>query len=175
MSLVICSECGKEFSDKAAACPNCGCPTQEISIMSNNINSFDDVFNANVALRALNGGAIKISREIVSQKENVLFSSILNISVSPNFGKLNNKFSTSGVMSGVLTITERRLMFVHSAGGIGDRKEIAIKDITSIDSKHSLVNCPIRVQGITDMFVIDCNKQTQQKILNALGDARAKI
>ena len=27
MSLIKCSECGKEFSDKAQACPNCGCPT----------------------------------------------------------------------------------------------------------------------------------------------------
>lgn len=26
MALIICSECGKEISDKAASCPNCGCP-----------------------------------------------------------------------------------------------------------------------------------------------------
>lgn len=26
MSLITCPECGKEISDKAAACPNCGCP-----------------------------------------------------------------------------------------------------------------------------------------------------
>ena len=26
MSMIICKECGKEFSDKANACPNCGCP-----------------------------------------------------------------------------------------------------------------------------------------------------
>lgn len=30
MSLIQCPECGKEFSDKAPACPNCGCPTTEI-------------------------------------------------------------------------------------------------------------------------------------------------
>lgn len=30
MALIICPECGKEFSDKAPACPNCGCPTSEI-------------------------------------------------------------------------------------------------------------------------------------------------
>ena len=28
--LITCTECGKEFSDKAPACPNCGCPTSEI-------------------------------------------------------------------------------------------------------------------------------------------------
>ena len=26
MALIVCPECGKEFSDRAAACPHCGCP-----------------------------------------------------------------------------------------------------------------------------------------------------
>jgi predicted ATP-dependent serine protease len=26
MALIICSECGKEYSDRATACPNCACP-----------------------------------------------------------------------------------------------------------------------------------------------------
>lgn len=30
MALIKCPECGKEFSDKAQACPNCGCPISEI-------------------------------------------------------------------------------------------------------------------------------------------------
>ncbi len=30
MALVVCTECGKEFSDKAKACPNCGCPTESM-------------------------------------------------------------------------------------------------------------------------------------------------
>lgn len=30
MTLIVCVECGKEFSDKAEACPNCGCPTEDI-------------------------------------------------------------------------------------------------------------------------------------------------
>ena len=29
MALIICEECGKEFSSRAVACPNCGCPNQE--------------------------------------------------------------------------------------------------------------------------------------------------
>lgn len=32
MALITCSECGKEFSSKASACPNCGCPTSEMNI-----------------------------------------------------------------------------------------------------------------------------------------------
>lgn len=30
MALIICTECGKEFSDKAPTCPQCGCPTSEV-------------------------------------------------------------------------------------------------------------------------------------------------
>lgn len=31
MALIKCSECGKEISDKAVACPNCGCPISEMN------------------------------------------------------------------------------------------------------------------------------------------------
>lgn len=34
MALIKCPECGKEFSDKAPACPNCGCPTSKIVKMT---------------------------------------------------------------------------------------------------------------------------------------------
>lgn len=30
MALIKCPECSKEFSDKAAACPNCGCPIEHV-------------------------------------------------------------------------------------------------------------------------------------------------
>lgn len=29
MALIKCKECGKEFSDKASACPNCACPIEK--------------------------------------------------------------------------------------------------------------------------------------------------
>lgn len=30
MALITCPECGREISDKAVACPGCGCPVEEI-------------------------------------------------------------------------------------------------------------------------------------------------
>lgn len=32
MSMIICEECTKEFSDKAEKCPSCGCPLSEMTI-----------------------------------------------------------------------------------------------------------------------------------------------
>lgn len=30
MAMIQCPECGKQISDKAATCPNCGCPVKEV-------------------------------------------------------------------------------------------------------------------------------------------------
>ena len=37
MSLFKCPECGKMISDKANACPNCGCPIEKMDILSTNL------------------------------------------------------------------------------------------------------------------------------------------
>lgn len=41
MALIKCTECGKEFSDKAQCCPHCACPTEQI-ISYNNYNDADN-------------------------------------------------------------------------------------------------------------------------------------
>lgn len=33
MALIKCQECGKEISNKANACPNCGCPIEKEKII----------------------------------------------------------------------------------------------------------------------------------------------
>ena len=37
MAMIKCTECGKEMSDKAPVCPNCGCPIEEIMTRLNEI------------------------------------------------------------------------------------------------------------------------------------------
>lgn len=39
MALIVCPDCGKSFSERAAACPECGCPTTEIAGQSSNANA----------------------------------------------------------------------------------------------------------------------------------------
>lgn len=42
MSLINCPECGKEFSNYAPACPNCGCPINDINAIKNEHFRIDD-------------------------------------------------------------------------------------------------------------------------------------
>lgn len=69
MALIICTECGKEFSDKADACPNCGCPTQEISSSEEIDNDSEEIQSDTVASKAWSiseqqKNAIKCTRQI---------------------------------------------------------------------------------------------------------------
>lgn len=60
MAIIICPECGKEFSDLAKACPQCGCPVEEIAKMKeeekktykivNTYNILGDILNVDEGL-----------------------------------------------------------------------------------------------------------------------------
>ena len=39
MALMQCTECGKEFSDKANSCPNCGCPVSLVLQLNKEVNT----------------------------------------------------------------------------------------------------------------------------------------
>ena len=170
MALITCPECGKEFSDKASSCPNCGCPTIEIN--TDNIKSFDDALDAPAAVKTMNSGSIKKAKGMIMPNESVLFASVFNVSVEPLHGKLNPKLSPKGKQSSVVVVSSKRVLCVNSLLGVGNVKEVAIKDISSIDSKNTLMTTSLRIMGITEMFVIDCNNKMQEKLMNALSVAR---
>lgn len=44
MGMIICKECGKEISDKASSCPNCGCP---LELDSQRLPSIYDIHRSN--------------------------------------------------------------------------------------------------------------------------------
>ena len=48
MALIYCTECGKQISDKAAACPNCGNPIRSVSISARPQYSYTTQAHANI-------------------------------------------------------------------------------------------------------------------------------
>ena len=56
MALIKCSECGRDVSDKATACPNCGAPVQVIS------NAPDQSMNASAKDKKLSPDELKDSK-----------------------------------------------------------------------------------------------------------------
>lgn len=43
MALIKCPECGKDFSDKAVSCPNCGCPAETSVTVRSTIKQSNDI------------------------------------------------------------------------------------------------------------------------------------
>ena len=54
MALIVCSECGKEFSERAAACPHCGCPNDskkaEVPVVHDKNDGFSGCMNGCVMI-----------------------------------------------------------------------------------------------------------------------------
>ncbi len=50
MALIKCKECGKEVSDKAGACPNCGCPIEKESIFIEKADFADSISKGTVEI-----------------------------------------------------------------------------------------------------------------------------
>ncbi|MBE5861298.1 MAG: hypothetical protein E7295_00430 [Lachnospiraceae bacterium] len=71
MALIICPECGKEYSDRAAACPNCACPTEQAenrpkNIMAKQEDSFD-VKTENSYQEHVRKKALKMEKDQIKQ------------------------------------------------------------------------------------------------------------
>ena len=86
MALIKCPECGKEFSNKAPACPNCGCPTKDIindTYKNSNTLCIDDlVYDVSDVIKLLaNGdrdGAYVIAEEMIPHKVSGEITDILD-------------------------------------------------------------------------------------------------
>lgn len=68
MALIVCSECGKEFSDKAAACPNCGCPIEEVG-EAREINSINTEPEQTESAASKAWGVIKNGASAISEHQ----------------------------------------------------------------------------------------------------------
>ena len=64
MALIVCPECGKNFSDRATACPECGCPTSEIIGQSSNTSEGQIIIANNAFIDGRYDEAYKIYSKI---------------------------------------------------------------------------------------------------------------
>lgn len=84
MALIKCSECGKEISDKANACPGCGCPVivREENYKSENAYSNELVSEAtNNNVENIESSASDKPRKKITKKKGILLSVIIAVIV----------------------------------------------------------------------------------------------
>ncbi len=125
MALINCPECGKDVSDKAVACPNCGCPIQ---LLKNN-----QICERHINPIVLSTGYMR--KTIESTEEEIILTSLLKkktvISVS-DITEIKFCKATFSVL-GFLTICTR------TGGGLSVESE---KD-ASVDANSIMFNKPL--------------------------------
>ena len=75
MALIKCPECGKEISDQAASCPNCGCPIKKINGDSGEDNSGKKI---EISIKKLD---VKLNKKIKSILGGVIVCLVILIGV----------------------------------------------------------------------------------------------
>lgn len=137
MALIKCSECGKEISDKASACPNCGMPlrpeergTYDVTITRENqwflINPDATITVDNSEKYKLkNGNSIKISLmtgehtllfSLGPRKTEVKINVTSNMNMSMNMNRLSGEINVTGCTLDLKTNTPN--ISVGISGGI---------------------------------------------------------
>lgn len=173
MSLIICTECGKEFSDKATACPNCGCPTLEI------INEINQAIESepeqiNFEFESSNGNKISILNNSVSiykksilKKEGELKQlSWSDFSMPGNFlpGSINLKIG-SQAFGYTFHFTDDDIKKIEMLKSISKRNAFDImKDVSApTKTKDNKIRCPkcestnIRIVGDKKKTTVNLN------------------
>ncbi len=128
--------------------------------------------------------AIQKVQNLIENNEGVLYALVSNISISENnsinFKKQNKIFGGAmqfkNVLSGVIVITDMRIIFCNSALGTTNEKQIMIKDIQSIDEHISGITKTgeLRIVGITDTFVVKIlRKGLNEEVKKAINKARS--
>lgn len=116
--------------------------------------------------------AINKANKMLIQGEEVLYAIGGNISIINNEDILKIDFwKIKGKIAGVLVITNKRIIFCNSALGVGQTKEILLKNLQSVDSKDvSFLGIgKLRIKGMTETFLMDVSgKKTIEEAKKAI-------
>lgn len=136
-----------------------------------------DAVKGNGYIPGLYHFSIKNAQRVMLENENLIFAGIFNVATVPVHAHLEvDTLNIKGKDAGVFAVTDKRAFFCTNVAGKGSTKQIAIKDIQSVDDSTTLIKlAKLRIRGITEMFVIDANMAIVQKINAAIGEATKLI
>ena len=145
--------------------------------------NIEDFVKNNKTYDFFNKGAIKKTQALIEENEELLYALVTNVSINKNnhtsFENQNQIFGGAlqikNVLSGVIAITDKRIIFCNSTLGTVNEKQILVNDIQSIDEHISgfTKTGELRVNGITETFIIKIFKsELGEELKKAINKAR---
>lgn len=119
MALIKCSECGKEFSDKAPACPNCGCPVETMEFPDVDLDE-DSMENENDIAESIWTSVQNVAQSAVDtwKNSNHVTQKVGPVKIDENnrVFQINGVIPRNGKKSGIMGKTFKGLMAVSTVG-----------------------------------------------------------
>lgn len=148
--------------------------------------NIEEYVKNNKTYNLMNKSAIQKTQNLIENDEEILYALVTNVSIDKNnntsFKNQNQLFGGAmqlkNVLSGVIAITDKRIIFCNSTLGTTNEKQMMIKDIKSIDEHISGLTKTgeLRINGMTETFVIKIlRKGIEQEIKKAINIARSNI
>lgn len=95
MALIKCPECGKEISDKASSCPNCGCPSSEFLLSTTDYEEKES-FENNITYEESELDKIKrLVKDIHYRNYNDKTKAIKNLREELGFDSISLKYASN--------------------------------------------------------------------------------
>lgn len=126
---------------------------------------------------ALWKGSIKATQKALYPDEELLYAMTCNVSILPVRGTLPNVSDFRNKISGVLAVTQERLLFCNNVLGKGISKQLPLANIQSMNDQTSLYMglIALRICGLTEMFVVDGNAKTISALKDAIHQTQTAI
>ena len=111
-------------------------------------------------------GSTKKAQSLIENNEEILYAINANVTIKENksanaSAAISLKNTVKNALNGVVAVTNKRILFCSSILGKSTIKQILVRDITSVDEDMNglLQMGQMRIQGITEHFIININKK----------------
>lgn len=199
MALIKCPECGKEISDKATACINCGCPIDKndgatkanqasstcpktVDVLSHGKPGFMSILEKTVSKfdrMQLKKCITKLSDTLRSDEE-VFYAARAFADVGKSEGEIKF-FDSERKLSnqqdfGVLAITDNRVVYCSSFFGTVKLSQISSSQIVDVDYKTApiMLISKIRISGATLGITLQVKKKDFDGCFAAINKMRSR-
>lgn len=122
-------------------------------------------------------GAIKAAQKMISPSEEILWAQMGQIYTKPTSDELITDFKelNSNNLTGVIVVTDQRILFVQSVLGNRTYKEIRLSSVRSVDAKASpMIEC-LRITSAVDMLIAFAKPSYIALLRNAINDAIERL
>ncbi len=183
MALVKCPDCGKMFSERIAACPDCGCPVEFATKEEPKVVKYRKYSSVQEAINFCDFSQFKFAKksieaaeELITSDEDIYYASTCMMANNPYSGPLKTSMDLKDNNStGVFILTSKQISYVSKSFSDSIYKQFTYSDVVSTDSASGMLpnRAPLRITCKNDILIVYLDKDDLQKVTGMITSLRS--